>query len=136
MNEKIIKNISIAKDYIEKTKKLHNPNKKEFLNNEATYLSVSMSIFTILNTFIEIGEELIDEEGFQIAMSYKEIFIILKNENIIPEELKDFLIEAIKNRNMIAHQYGVLDKENIYEIAQNVKKLEEFIEKITQFYIR
>ncbi|NQZ85242.1 MAG: DUF86 domain-containing protein [Nanoarchaeales archaeon] len=133
MNEKILKNITVAKEYIEKVKRLNNPNKKEFLQSEATYLSVSMALFIILNSFIEIGEEIIEIKQLQIAMSYREIFTILGNETIIEDKTSKFLIDAAKARNMIAHQYGTFDKTKIYELAQRIPELEQFIKEIIEY---
>lgn len=133
MDIKLIENIELIKEFIEKTKRLHNHNKKEFLLDEKTHYSVSMTIFTIINQTIEVGEEIIDIKNFKVPLTYKEIFTILKKEKVISLEIGNKLENYVKDRNMIAHQYATFDLEKIYELAENIEIFEKFIEEILKY---
>lgn len=130
---KLIANIEACKDFIKKTKRLNNPNKIEFINDEKTNLAVSMTLFSILNSIIEISEEIIDIEELRIPQSYQELFPILQQEKIISVNTSLKLKEYMKYRNMIAHQYAFFDIENIFEMAQNLQIFEKFIIEIENY---
>ena len=134
MDTDLLNHIDNARNFIDKTRRLHNPNKKEFLSDEKTYLSVSMTLFTVLNEIIEIGELVIDKEGFKIPLKYSEIFVTLKNENVISGYVGKILEKYCKYRNMIAHQYSHFDTEKIYEISENIDIVEKFIDEILDYY--
>lgn len=127
---KLFANIDACKDFINKLKRLNNPNKKEFLSDEKINLSVSMTLFTILNTIIEIGEEIIDLENYRTPQNYREIFEILLNEKVISYEIASEMKNHMKDRNMIAHQYAFFDMVKIYELAQKHELFENFIDEI------
>jgi uncharacterized protein YutE (UPF0331/DUF86 family) len=127
MYTKIIDNLETAKDYVNKLKKNFEEDKNKFLEEDKIYLSISMIIFTIINSFIEIGEEIVDIENYKIPTSYREIFEVLGRENIIPKELSENLKRYIKHRNMIAHQYSNINLLEIYSVSKNHKIFEEFI---------
>lgn len=63
-----------------------------------------------------------------------EIFDILKNRNIISEALCKKLKEAKGMRNWLAHEYGRIDDEIVYNsISEELEKdVNEFIEKIRE----
>ncbi len=131
--KKIIDNLEIAKKYIKKVKRLHTSNKEVFLNNDAINLSISMGLFTILNSFIEIGEEIIVMEDLPIAQTYREIFEILSENKIINNELGGKLKKYMSYRNMIAYQYDKFNLENIFYLAENINVLEKFVKEIEKY---
>jgi uncharacterized protein YutE (UPF0331/DUF86 family) len=133
MYTKIIDNLETAKDYVNKLKKNFEEDKDKFLEEDRVYLSISMIIFTIINSFIEIGEEIVDLEDYKIPTSYREVFEILGKENIISKELCENLKRYIKYRNMIAHQYSNVNLLEIYRISKNHEIFEEFISCIENY---
>jgi uncharacterized protein YutE (UPF0331/DUF86 family) len=49
--------------------------------------------------------------------SYREIFIALAERGKIPRDLAQRLAAAAGLRNLVAHQYGVLDPARVYAMA-------------------
>jgi uncharacterized protein YutE (UPF0331/DUF86 family) len=134
MDTRLLNHLETTRTYIEKTKRLHNPDKQEFIADEKTYLAISMTVFTIINEVIEIGELLIDKESLKIPLSYREIFITLRDTNIISTDIATTLESYIKYRNMIAHQYATFDREKIFEVAENTAVFEQFLQEILHYY--
>ena len=58
---KLYKNITTIEKYLKNLDSFSFKNLDDFENRFNDYLSVSMSLFTILNASIEIGEALIDK---------------------------------------------------------------------------
>ncbi|MCH8519937.1 MAG: DUF86 domain-containing protein [Nanoarchaeota archaeon] len=127
---KIQKNIEIIFKYLKILNEFDIKNSDEFTSKTHDNLAISMSLFTILNACIEIGEELISIKNLEIPMSYKEIFTILHKNNILSQDTSTKMSNYMYYRNMIAHQYDEFDLSKIYYVFENKEIFIEFIEEI------
>lgn len=126
--ERVIELISIINRDILFIEKENISSVDKLKNNTKDYYAVSMAIFTILNKIIELGEELIDSLNKNIyPKKYTEIPKILFEEKIINEELFKKMIDLIKYRNDIAHEYEQIYENEIYWCIQNLDSINEFI---------
>jgi uncharacterized protein YutE (UPF0331/DUF86 family) len=127
---KINKNMKVIKKYLENLDNFKIYSKEDLEKNFNDYLAISMSLFTILNSIIEIGEELIDHFDLDFPETYRKIFEILGNNGIISKDLSRFLSFSMKHRNMIAHQYENIDIGEIFELYSNRKIFNEFLNEV------
>jgi uncharacterized protein YutE (UPF0331/DUF86 family) len=134
MNSKLIHALEEAQEFISETESIVIQDKLSFLSQKEKIYATSMTLFTVLNSIIEIGEEIITLEGFKSPQSYRNVFEILEEKNLISTGLSNFLKQSMKSRNMIAHQYGSFNKEEVYELSQNLDKFKEFVEVIKKYY--
>ncbi len=54
-----------------------------------------------------------------MPQSYGEVFVVLAERGVLNRELADRLWAAAGLRNLIAHQYGVVDADRIFAIASD-----------------
>lgn len=134
MNAKLIEAIEEAEEFLKETKEIFVEDREKYLSNKEKIYATSMTLFTTLNALIEIGEEVITIEKLKSAHSYQDIFIKLFEKNIISEESVIFLKASMKDRNMIAHQYGEFKREKVYDLIKNSHKIEQFISEIKKYY--
>ena len=92
----------------------------------------------IIEAVVDLSFLVIKEKGLKIPEEDKQAFEILADENIITEQLSEKLKEAKGMRNLIAHEYGGIDDELVFEsITQELEKdVSEFIELIKKFIKR
>ena len=76
----------------------------------------------------------IKENNFQIPEEDTQAFEILADKNIISKKLADKLKDAKGMRNIIAHQYGNLDDQKVYEslVHELIDDISEFISQINR----
>ena len=129
---KLYKNITTIEKYLKNLDSFSFKNLNDFENRFNDYLSVSMSLFTILNASIEIGEALIDKNELEFPTSYRKVFEILGKNNIISKNLAKDLASFMYERNMIAHQYDDINIEDIYNLLNKREVFEKFISEIKQ----
>ena len=86
----------------------------------------------IIEAVIDLAFIIIKDKGLKIPEEDKEAFDILVKEKIISEKLAEKLRDAKGMRNIIAHEYGKIDDEIIFEAitTELEKDIEEFIEDI------
>ncbi len=116
--EKIYANFESIDKYLKNLEEFKFKNLNDFEQRFNDYLSVSMSLFTILNSCIEIGEVIIDLKKLKIPSTYREIFTILGMNKIISQELAENLPMYMRQRNMIAHQYDEIKIDEIYDLYE------------------
>ena len=92
----------------------------------------------IIESVVDLSFLVIKEKGLKIPEEDKQAFEILADENIITEQLSEKLKEAKGMRNLIAHEYGGIDDELVFEsITQELEKdVSEFIKLIKKFVKR
>jgi uncharacterized protein YutE (UPF0331/DUF86 family) len=104
--------------------------KWEDLKKKDKFYSCSMLIFSLTNSAIDLGNEIISAKKLEMPHSYREIFEILAVRKIIDEEMKDDLIELVRIRNMIAHRYFVITPKKLFFSLRRLKSLKKFAKKI------
>lgn len=132
--EKLNQNYSNIDKYSIFLNKYSFKNSEEFEDDMEKYLSISMGLFNMLNSVIEIGEEIIDEYGFDYPQKYRDIFVTLQKKKVISKELSEKFQLYMKHRNMLAHQYDNLELNSIYDLFLDKKIFQKFREE-TQKYI-
>lgn len=101
---------------------------EQLRDSEDLYLAVSMSVFTLINNLIELGDEIIREEELEFPRKYREIATILFENSIIGKKNEEIFIKLIKIRNNIAHEYDVNIKfEDIFFVIENLNFFKEII---------
>jgi uncharacterized protein YutE (UPF0331/DUF86 family) len=80
---------------------------------------------------IDIAAHIISEEGFGVPGSTTEMFYTLEENGYLDDELSRKMIKAVGFRNLIVHEYGKIELEQVYEIAQNdINDLNEYLKAI------
>lgn len=136
MNEELNFQISEIKIYYDDLENLNLKSKKLFLENREKKLASSMALFNILNASIEIGEIIISEKNLEIPLKYKEIFSILKNNKIISIKVSKILSNYVYHRNMLAHNYGKIKFEQLYDLIENKDIFIEYINEIKSYILK
>jgi uncharacterized protein YutE (UPF0331/DUF86 family) len=80
---------------------------------------VTLNLFTALQDAIAVATHWVADEGWAVPQSHGEVFAMLGDRGVIDRELAQRLRAAAGLRNLIAHQYGVLDIERLYNIASD-----------------
>ena len=89
----------------------------------------------IIESIVDLAFLVIKEHKLKIPEEDKQAFDILNEENIISGNLKERLQDAKGMRNILAHEYGRIDDEIVFESIKNelISDAEEFIKQIKKF---
>jgi len=78
---------------------------------------VVLNLFVALQECVALAAHWLADEGRAVPRSYAELFRTLGDGGTIPPELAERLAAAAGFRNLVAHQYGVLDWRRTYILA-------------------
>jgi uncharacterized protein YutE (UPF0331/DUF86 family) len=133
-SEKIARYIGQLKLYLNQISELKEVNKRDFISNWRIHDLAERKLHQAIEAFLSIGEMLISEFNFRKPDSYADIPRILEENEVIPSELSERLIDLAKLRNVLVHEYINLDHERVYERMQkDTLTIEEFIDHVKRF---
>jgi uncharacterized protein YutE (UPF0331/DUF86 family) len=78
---------------------------------------VTLNLFVALQEAIAVAMHWLADEGWAVPQSYAEAFTILADRKVLDRDLALRLRAAAGLRNLIAHQYGVVNVDRIFAIA-------------------
>lgn len=98
---------------------------------------VERTLHVIIEACIDIAHHIISAKGFREPSTYREAFVILEENGILPKEsLKNFEKIAMF-RNLIVHYYEKVDDEIVYGVFKNnLEDFEKYISYILEFIER
>jgi uncharacterized protein YutE (UPF0331/DUF86 family) len=78
---------------------------------------VVLNLFVALQETVSLATHWLADAGLDVPGSYREIFLALAGRGKIARELAERLASAAGFRNLVAHQYGVLDLVRVHAMA-------------------
>jgi uncharacterized protein YutE (UPF0331/DUF86 family) len=67
---------------------------------------------------LDIGRQIISEEGFRFPADNKEVFQVLAEEGIVSQDLLSALLDMARFRNLIVRDYARIDDVKVYTILK------------------
>jgi len=91
--------------------------------------SILWYLYTAIQGSIDLGLKVISKLKLKIPESYADVFLVLKDEGIIPENLARELIKMAKFRHILAHIYFKLDLKIVCDIIrEKLGEIEEYLQ--------
>lgn len=133
-NLNVIENkISAAKKYLKILEGYKKYSRLEIEKDVNIRGATERYLYLIVQAAIDLAEALISLKGFRKPTTMAESFIILEEERILDKELTEQLVKMVGFRNIIAHDYGEINYDIVYDILhQHLRDIEEFIEKVKE----
>jgi uncharacterized protein YutE (UPF0331/DUF86 family) len=98
--------------------------------------AISMVLFTILNLSFELGEEVIGHRHAGLPGSYRDIFRILREEQLIDEKIRETMSRMVYYRNRLAHQYAGLNREDIDAVITSLDTIRDYISRMKNSFMQ
>lgn len=104
-----------------------------FLQHIDCQESILFNLQMAIQNCIDIAAHIVSEEGLGIPGSTNEMFYLLEENGYLNNELTEKMVKAVGFRNLIVHEYGKIDLEQVFEVAQeDIGDLNEYLVLIFQ----
>jgi len=100
--------------------------RKEDLCDKRNFYAASMILFSCLNRVIDLGNEVAMAHNLGIPSTYRDVFILLKNDGLIGDELAKEMIGLVTYRNLLSHEYHGITDEKLFSLVQKTTTIKEF----------
>lgn len=81
--------------------------------------AVERYLYLACQATIDLAESYLAYRKFRKPQTMSEIFYILEEENVIDVKKREVMINIVGFRNFIAHDYGKLDYDIVYDVLMN-----------------
>jgi uncharacterized protein YutE (UPF0331/DUF86 family) len=120
-----------VKSHLNRVIEKRNVDLDSFIKDIDRQESILFNIQTAVQNCIDIAAHIISEESFGVPGSTTEMLYILEKNGYLSNDLTQKMVKAVGFRNLIVHEYGKIELEQIYEIAQNdINDLNEYLKAI------
>jgi uncharacterized protein YutE (UPF0331/DUF86 family) len=110
---------------------------KEYVDNIRLRRAVERSLQVSVEACLDIGRRLIALEGFRYPESNRDVFQVLGEEGVVPQELLPALLDMARFRNLIVHDYAKIDDAKVYAILKKrLGDLDEYARAIVVYLER
>ena len=120
-----------VRSYLNRVSEKRNVDLDSFLKDIDRQESILFNIQMAVQNCIDIAAHIISEEGFGVPGSTTEMFYVLEKNGYLDSSLTQKMVKAVGFRNLIVHEYGKIELEQVYEIAQSdINDLNEYLKAI------
>ena len=99
-------------------------------------LALKHALLESIEACIDIANHIIATKGFRRPTDYKDIFVVLEENKIVPKGLSRKLQEIAKFRNVLVHRYATVDMNKLVQIAKkDIKDINRFLNIIIKKFL-
>ena len=131
-NQAVIENkISAVRKYLKILERYKKHSRADIEKSIDLRGAVERYLYLVVQAAIDLAEAVISFKNFRKPSTLAESFRVLEEEGLIQNDLTEKLAQMAGFRNIIAHDYGEIDYEIVYNILQNgLNDIEKFINNI------
>ena len=128
---KLLQSLDEALDYL---KKIASISWEDYSKDSLAQGAAKYYLQTSIEACIDIGNHIISSESFRSPKDYREVFVILLENEIISEEVADIMSQMAGLRNRLVHLYWEIDESLIHLYLQsNLTDLNRYSQLIIKF---
>ena len=109
--------VAAVRDAVARVRAILPPDVERFQADRTAREVVVLNLFVALQECLSLATHWLADEGWSVPENYRDVFQSLGERDVMPRELAARLAAASGFRNLVAHQYGVLDWRRVHEIA-------------------
>lgn len=83
-------------------------------------------LFESIQIVIDIACSVVAEKNLGVPKNYSECITILISNKYLDEQLGEKIIPMVGLRNLLVHEYGVIDIRKLYEYLNHIQDLKDF----------
>lgn len=115
--------------------RIHKQGIKSYCENYEDYLLSQRCLEIVFQSMIDISSHIISSESKETPQSYADLFEILGKQAILPRDFSNKLKPMAGLRNLLVHNYAVLESERLFEILEEtVDDAKAFIQHIQKYF--
>jgi uncharacterized protein YutE (UPF0331/DUF86 family) len=109
--------VAAIRDAVDRIRRTLPQDPRVFEADRTTREVVILNLFVALQETVSLATHWLADAGLDVPGSYREIFLALAGRGMVRRELAERLAAAAGFRNLVAHQYGVLDPLRVHAMA-------------------
>ena len=134
MNDEIASKLEQLEEYVKILKDYQHFKIEDLQTDHTLKGAIERYLEIALECTIDIGEMIISREKLKRPETYQEVFLILGEHGILPEDFAAKFAPSAGFRNVLVHMYAKIDIGRLYYYLQNnIEDIEQFVKYIAQY---
>lgn len=109
--------IAAVRDAVRRIREVLPPSREAFAADRTAREVVVLNLFVAIQDCVALASHWLADSGIEVPESYARVLVRLGERDVVDIELAQRLAAATGLRNLIAHRYGAIDADRIYEVA-------------------
>ena len=120
----ILERLTLLDEYMSDLRSLQDVDYQTYAESKLIHRTVERTLHLAVEACLDIGQHLIAQEGFRRPADNPDVFVVLVEEQILPDDLRPKLTAMARFRNLIVHDYARIDNQVVFAILK--KRLDDF----------
>jgi uncharacterized protein YutE (UPF0331/DUF86 family) len=130
----IVDKLRYINRYTDDLKQIRGMSKEEYVEDMVTQRAVERTLMNLVQACIDLAQHIRSAEDLSPTETAKQEMQALGNADIISRETQEKMEEAIGFRNILAHRYGDIDHEVVYDVLHDdLRWFEQFQQEIARW---
>jgi len=91
---------------------------KIFLSDPFIYSTAERNLQLVIEALIDIGNHIISDCGYPKPETYAEVFHVLRDKEVLQEDLFNEIDGMTSFRNLLVHDYLRIDRKQVYQLLK------------------
>ena len=131
----IVDKLRYINRYTDDLKQIRGMSKEEYVEDMVTQRAVERTLMNLVQACIDLAQHIRSAEDLSPTETAKQEMQALGNADIISRETQEKMEEAIGFRNILAHRYGDIDHEVVYDVLHNdLRWFEQFQQELARWF--
>ena len=129
VDKEIIENLCISiRGYLTELTHAQDIDWDKFVKDNRSRRFVERLLQIAIEAMIDVGHHIISDEGFREPQSYRDVFKVLYENAILPEDELPKYENIASFRNILVHHYEKIDDSIVYGVFKNnLKDIEKYV---------
>jgi uncharacterized protein YutE (UPF0331/DUF86 family) len=102
-------------------------NSAQDFHDKRNFYASSMVLFSLLNRVFDLGSEMAIAHNLGIPGTYREIFVLLRKNGFIENDLAHEMIGLVTYRNLLSHEYHGISEETLFNLTKKIASIRQFV---------
>lgn len=121
--------------YTDDLRRMRGMTRAEYVEDMVTQRAVERTLMNLIQVCIDLARHVRSTEALSPHGTAKQEINALGDAGIISTETRERIEEAVGFRNILAHRYGDVDHEIVYDVLhEDLRWFEQFQREIAQWY--
>jgi uncharacterized protein YutE (UPF0331/DUF86 family) len=130
----ILRKLSELDEYYKQIAEYNKITVTQYSADWKTQRIVERTLQMMIETCVDVSGHIISDKGFRIPKSYSDTFLVLRENDILSDELFSSVEKMAKFRNIVVHHYDKVDAEIVVGILKkDLKDITGFRDAIVSF---
>jgi len=115
----LARKVAVIRDAVARIREVLPAAPDEFVGDRTAREVVALNLFVALQESVALASHWLADAGWDVPAGYRDLFSSLAAHGVLSQDLAGRLSAATGLRNLLAHQYGVLDWKRIHSVASS-----------------